>query len=164
MKRTLTFATTALLVTAATPSSPPSSPADQYLAQYVDASVSPRDDFFRYAVGKWLKDHPSPANERSWGISHVVQEETYRRVVAINEESAANTQVAKGSNAQKIGDFWFAAMDTATILKQGFTPLDMAMGKSVTAQLPVPHESTVALLKKLGAKEGPGRTALPPAP
>lgn len=123
MKRTLIFATTALLLTAATPSNPPSSPADQYLAQYVDPSVSPRDDFFRYAVGKWLKDHPIPANERSWGISHVVQEETYRRVVAINEESAANTQVAKGSNAQKIGDFWFAAMDTATILKQGFTPL-----------------------------------------
>ena len=30
------------------------------------------------------------------------------------------------------------------------------MGKSVTAQLPVPHESTVALLRKLGGKEGPG--------
>jgi putative endopeptidase len=123
MKRTLTFAITALLLTAASPSSPPVSPADQYLAQFVAPSVSPRDDFFRYAVDKWLKDHPIPANERSWGISHVVQEETYRRVVAINEESAANTQAAKGSNAQKIGDFWYAAMDTVTILKQGFTPL-----------------------------------------
>ena len=50
------------------------------------------------------------------------------------------------------------------VSRQGFTPLDMAMGKSVTAQLPVPHDSTVALLKKLGAKEGPGRTALPPTP
>jgi ankyrin repeat protein len=34
-----------------------------------------------------------------------------------------------------------------------YTPLDMAMGKNSVAQLPVPHESTVALLKKLGAKE-----------
>jgi ankyrin repeat protein len=49
------------------------------------------------------------------------------------------------------------------VSRQGFTPLDMAMGKSVTAQLPVPHDSTVALLKKAGATEGPGRTALPPA-
>jgi ankyrin repeat protein len=52
--------------------------------------------------------------------------------------------------------------DLNLVSKQGFTPLDMAMGKSVTAQLPVPHESTVALLKKLGGKEGPPRTALPP--
>ncbi len=38
--------------------------------------------------------------------------------------------------------------------KQGFTPLDVAMGKSVVTQLPVPKESTVALLRKLGALEG----------
>src|SRR6185436_5615004 len=48
----------------------------------------------------------------------------YRRGVAINDDAAANTQAAKGSNTQKIGDFWYAAMDTATILKQGFSPLN----------------------------------------
>jgi ankyrin repeat protein len=37
---------------------------------------------------------------------------------------------------------------------QGLTALDYAMGKNVTSQLPVPHESTVALLRKLGASEG----------
>lgn len=54
--------------------------------------------------------------------------------------------------------------DVNAVSSQGYTPLDMAMGKAVVGQLPVPHESTVALLKKLGAKEGPGRTALQPAP
>jgi ankyrin repeat protein len=39
-------------------------------------------------------------------------------------------------------------------MKQGFTPLDVAMGKSIVAQLPVPHESTVALIKSLGGLEG----------
>jgi ankyrin repeat protein len=38
--------------------------------------------------------------------------------------------------------------------KRGLTPLDEAMGKSVTTQLPVPHDSTVALLRKLGGVEG----------
>jgi ankyrin repeat protein len=38
--------------------------------------------------------------------------------------------------------------------KQNFTPLDIAMGKSSFAQLPVPHDSTVALLRKLGGTEG----------
>jgi|SRR5579871_1466762 len=38
--------------------------------------------------------------------------------------------------------------------KQGLTPLDYAMGKNVVAQLPVPHDSTVALIRKLGGTEG----------
>jgi ankyrin repeat protein len=38
--------------------------------------------------------------------------------------------------------------------KQGFTPVDYAMGKAVVGQLPVPHDSTVALLRKLGGVEG----------
>jgi ankyrin repeat protein len=45
-----------------------------------------------------------------------------------------------------------AKLDAKT--KQGFTPLDFAMGKNVVAQLPVPHESTVALIRKLGGFEG----------
>jgi ankyrin repeat protein len=38
--------------------------------------------------------------------------------------------------------------------KQGFTPVDYAMGKAVVGQLPVPHDSTVTLLRKLGGVEG----------
>jgi len=38
--------------------------------------------------------------------------------------------------------------------KQGFTPLDVAMGKSSLIQLPVPKPTTVTLLRKLGAIEG----------
>jgi len=38
--------------------------------------------------------------------------------------------------------------------KAGFTPLDVAMGKSTLAQLPVPHDGTVALIRKLGGVEG----------
>jgi ankyrin repeat protein len=45
-----------------------------------------------------------------------------------------------------------AKLDAKT--KQGFTPLDVAMGKNSFAALPVPHDSTVALLRKLGAPEG----------
>jgi ankyrin repeat protein len=45
-----------------------------------------------------------------------------------------------------------AKLDATT--KQGFTPLDVAMGKNSFAGLPVPHDSTVALLRKLGGVEG----------
>lgn len=38
--------------------------------------------------------------------------------------------------------------------KQGFTPLDVALGKSSLIQLPVPKPTTVSLLRKLGGLEG----------
>jgi len=44
-----------------------------------------------------------------------------------------------------------ATLDIKT--KQGFTALDIAMGKSSLAGLPVPHDSTVALIRKLGGHE-----------
>ena len=47
-------------------------------------------------------------------------------------------------------------MDVNATSKQGYTPLDVALGKTIVGQLPVPHESTVALIKKAGGKEGPG--------
>jgi uncharacterized protein len=45
-----------------------------------------------------------------------------------------------------------AKLDLKT--KRQFTPLDVAMGKSIVGQLPVPHDSTVALIRKLGGQEG----------
>jgi putative endopeptidase len=98
------------------------SDAAHYLDQFVDSTASPRDDFFQFAVGKWLKAHPIPANERSWGIYDVVQDETYRRLIEINEQ-AAGSGAAPGSNAQKIGDFWHAAMDSVTVAREGIAPL-----------------------------------------
>src|SRR6188474_344185 len=56
-------------------------------------------------------------------------------------------------------------MDVNATSKQGYTPLDVALGKTIVGQLPVPHDSTVALIKKAGGKEGPGpRGAKPPTP
>ena len=52
-------------------------------------------------------------------------------------------------------------MDINALSKQGFTPLDIALGKAVVGQLPVPKESTVALIKKLGGREGTGKRLSP---
>ena len=95
---------------------------DTYLDQFVDSSVKPGDDFFHYAVGKWLKAHPIPSDERSWGVGKEVQEEIYARLRKVSDE-AASQPLPKGSNQQKIGDFWASAMDIVAIDKAGFEPL-----------------------------------------
>src|SRR5262249_53864474 len=50
---------------------------------------------------------------------------------------------------------------------QGLTTLDYAMGKSITTQLPVPHEVAVEVLRKCGGHEGrdmPPLAAKAPSP
>jgi len=115
----LLLPTVALL--AAVAPTPPNDAA-HYLDQFIDRSADPRNDFWEFSVGKWLKAHPIPGNEAGWGIGNVIQDETYARLRKLNE-SAATARPARGTSAQKIADFWATAMDTVTIAKQGFTPI-----------------------------------------
>src|SRR3954468_3711994 len=99
-----------------------------FLAANLDTTVSPAVDFFQYANGGWLKRHPIPASEATWGIGNEVREQLYVNLRKINEESAA-ASAAPGSDAQKIGDFWATAMDTAKIEQQGIHPLDAELAR-----------------------------------
>src|SRR5678816_9498 len=101
---------------------------DNFLSAYIDTTVKPQDDFFSFTMGKWVHDNPVPASERSWGIWTMVDEENYGRIKGINEE-AASKNAEKGSNWQKIGDFWHTGMDTASIEEQGIKPLQPELDK-----------------------------------
>ena len=135
MNRFLVLLLTSGLLAGALSCSKPSTHADaeNYLDQFIDTSASPREDFHQYAVGKWLEENPIPPSERSWGLGRVVQEEVYQRLLSICEEAAGQTQSPPGSNAQKIGDFWQAGMDTAAIAQQGITPLAEEFARIETA-------------------------------
>ncbi|RWY46237.1 M13 family metallopeptidase [Mucilaginibacter gilvus] len=88
----------------------------------IDATAKPGDDFFLYASGKWLKENPIPAAYSAWGIGNVVQDDLREKLKKINED-ALKANAEKGSNTQKIGDFYFSGMDTVNIEKQGIAPL-----------------------------------------
>ena len=90
----------------------------------IDKSVSPCDDFFHYASGNWLKNNPVPAAESRWGSFNELADRNNATQKAILEELARNAgTAAKGTNAQKVGDFYAAAMDTVAIEKAGLTYL-----------------------------------------
>ncbi|RYE28563.1 MAG: M13 family peptidase, partial [Sphingobacteriaceae bacterium] len=95
--------------------------------QNMDQSVKPGDNFFEYANGGWIKKNPIPAAYSSWGIGNVVGEDLRDRLKKINED-AEKANATKGTNTQKIGDFYFSGIDTVTIEKLGINaikaPLD----------------------------------------
>src|SRR5262245_28319558 len=93
-----------------------------FLGSNIDASTRPGDDFFQHANGAWLRRHPIPLSESAWGLSNLVREELYTTLRRIHEK-AAETQAPAGSDEQKIGDFWRAAMDVEAVSRLGIGPL-----------------------------------------
>ena len=93
-----------------------------------DTLVNPAEDFFMYANGGWFKKNPIPDSERSNGIFRTIQDTINNQVKQICEKSAA-ANADKGSNKQKIGDFYAAGMDTIAIDKAGIAPLKSELAK-----------------------------------
>ncbi len=90
---------------------------------YMDTSVSPGKDFFRYANGSWVDNTQIPDEYPSWGSFNVLRDENLAQLRAMLEEAAASTNAEPGSNAQKIGAFYFAGMNEKKIEAEGAKPL-----------------------------------------
>ena len=115
-----------------------------------DTLVNPSDDFFMYANGGWFKQNPIPDSERSNGIFRTIQDTINNQVKQICEKSAS-ANADKGSNKQKIGDFYASGMDTIAIDKAGLSPLKGELAK-IDAITDVPSLlSTMAHLHTIGA-------------
>ena len=93
-----------------------------FLAENIDTTISPANDFFLYANGGWIRKNPIPADQSRWSVGSLINLDIYNRLRAINEK-AADEKAAPGSITQKIGDFWFSGMDSSGIEKEGLNPL-----------------------------------------
>jgi putative endopeptidase len=94
------------------------------LLSHIDSSVSAGDDFFMYANGAWFKKNPIPASEQSNGLWQLIQDTINAQIRSICETSAALKNTPKGSNKQKIGDFFFSGMDSVTLNNKGLSDLN----------------------------------------
>lgn len=90
------------------------------VAANVDTTADPKDDFFDYANGGWIKRNPIPAEYSSWGIGNLVQEELYKRLRSINEKAAENPS---DPISKKIAAFWKSGMDSVRLNAAGIEPI-----------------------------------------
>ena len=88
--------------------------------QDMDRSVRPGDDFYAFALGTWLRNHPIPADKAGAGYNYDLPDEIEGQVRRIVEESAAKPTTA---TARKVGDFYAAWMDEPAIEARGLAPL-----------------------------------------
>jgi putative endopeptidase len=89
----------------------------------IDPSMSPAVDFYQYANGSWLKNNPIPDEYSRWGSFELLAEINNKVLKEILETAANNKSALKGSNQQKIGDYYYSGMDTIKIEKEGYKPI-----------------------------------------
>lgn len=92
------------------------------VSSHIDSSISPGQNFFMFANNNWFKQNPIPASEKSNGIFRTIQDTINESIKKICETSVTGAN-AKGSNKQKIGDYYYSGMDTTTIEKAGTSAL-----------------------------------------
>jgi putative endopeptidase len=82
----------------------------------MDTSVSPADDFYLYANGKWAEKTQIPADKSNYGMFTALDDLSKERVKLVLEAE----KDVKGSKA---GDVYASYLDTATVEKKGLKPI-----------------------------------------
>jgi predicted metalloendopeptidase len=98
-----------------------------------DTSVSPADDFYRYANGGWLDANPVPPEYSRWGAFSEVNERNEEILHRLLEEAAA-TGGDQGSPERMVGDYYASAMDEEQIAATGIAPLQPWLDRIATAE------------------------------
>ncbi len=96
--------------------------------QYVDETVRPQDDFYRYVNGKWLKSYVMPADKSRYGSFNALRDKSEKDVKSIIDKLANQTYV-KDTDEQKISDLYKSYMDEEQIETAGMAVIDSDLSK-----------------------------------
>jgi putative endopeptidase len=88
-----------------------------------DPAVKPGDDFDRFANGHWKDTYQLKDYESDFGSFDALNDQAEAEVRAIIEELAQRTDLAPGSDEQKIRDYYASYMDQAARDRKGIKPL-----------------------------------------
>ena len=117
---------------------------------YIDSTVSPKDDIYKFANGKWLKTQQIPASDGSWGSFNEINERNLANLKALMLGLAKNDKALAGTNDQKLRDFYLTAMDSTKTEKDGLAPIKAEITAIDLIKTKDDLIKTTALLNKKG--------------
>lgn len=124
----------------------------------VDTSISPADDFYKYANGKWMKENPIPKGYPSWNtflhLHNLSQERLKGLLEGLGSEPKDSEESSSSSsgdeNGQKVAAYYAAAMDEAKIEADGIAPMKSLFDACETAREAAAMGNKDALASSLG--------------
>lgn len=99
-------------------------PALGYSASNMDRTVDPRQDFYRYAAGNWLKKTEIPASDPDIGGFRLLAHNLDDQLLELIRKAVEAPTDKRDRLQQQVGDFYRSAMDTQRLDALGLGPLE----------------------------------------
>ncbi len=93
----------------------------------MDTSVSPKDDFYNYVNGSWMKNTEIPADRPSWGGFSVLRKSTDADVLGILADAKELGNYGSDTDQAKALAIFDTKLDTLARNKAGLKPLQSAL-------------------------------------
>lgn len=100
----------------------PTAPVQDLNLAGLDTTIAPGNDFYQFATGGWQKANPIPDEYSRYGSFDQLREANQKQIQNLIED-LSKTAHEKGSNAQKVGDMYRIAMDSAKLNADKAAPL-----------------------------------------
>tara|TARA_S200000501_G_C20854956_1_gene757359 strand:- start:540 stop:2624 length:2085 start_codon:yes stop_codon:yes gene_type:complete len=90
---------------------------------FMDTTISPKNDFYRYVNGVWLDSAKIPSDQSVWGSFYQLDKETNKDVLAIMESALNDKEVLRTSDQGKAVSMYECFMDLEHRNKLGINPI-----------------------------------------
>ncbi|WP_016988361.1 M13 family metallopeptidase [Flavobacterium sp. ACAM 123] len=90
---------------------------------YMDKTVKPSNNFFRYVNGTWLDNTEIPSDRTRWGSFDELRQKTDADALAILKEAATNPKYKSDTDQGKAINLYKTILDTVGRNKLGIAPL-----------------------------------------
>lgn len=95
----------------------------------MDTTVSPKEDFYNYVNGSWMKNTEIPDDQVRWGGFGVLRKQTDQDVLNILDKAKKSNKYASNTDQAKAIMIFESELDTLARDKAGIEPLKPALEK-----------------------------------
>lgn len=97
------------------------------ILENMDTLVNPKNDFYNYVNGNWMKTTKIPEDRTRWGGFSVLRKSTDKDVLNIIAKAKESNNYSEGTDQAKALALFDTKLDTLTRNKAGITPLKSAL-------------------------------------